>query len=277
MTSEPRFRDDLYAGTAADYDRFRPAYPDELIQGLVAACHRSPTVLGDRGRLLDLACGTGQLAFPLAPHFAQVTAVDQEPAAIALGRRKSVSFGVDNIDWRTEKAERLQLDKSFDLVTIGNAFHRLERQLVADRVTTWLRPGGCVALAWGDLPWVGADPWQLQMTETLDRWRHRLGAHDRLPPRWDEAVKSDPHREVLRRAGLDYERKAVFSVGRSWTIESLLGLVYSTSFLNRSVLGGHLDEFEQDLTERLAQLTTENLVSAEITFAYDLARKPLRS
>ena len=39
----------------------------------------------------------------------------------------TVSLGVDNIDWLTEKAERLHLAEPFDLVTIGNAFHRLER------------------------------------------------------------------------------------------------------------------------------------------------------
>ena len=31
MTEEPRFRTDLYRGTASDYDRFRPPYPDQLL------------------------------------------------------------------------------------------------------------------------------------------------------------------------------------------------------------------------------------------------------
>ena len=53
------FRRDLYRGTARDYDRFRVPYPRSLVDDLAersgAAC---------RGRLLDLACGTGQVALP---------------------------------------------------------------------------------------------------------------------------------------------------------------------------------------------------------------------
>jgi ubiquinone/menaquinone biosynthesis C-methylase UbiE len=41
------------------------------------------------GRLLDLACGTGEIAFPLARHFGEVCAVDQEPESVAYGKAKS--------------------------------------------------------------------------------------------------------------------------------------------------------------------------------------------
>jgi len=60
------FRADLYRGTAQFYDRFRPPYPDTLFADLRA---RLPVT--GRGRLLALACGTGQVAVPLAPHFVQ--------------------------------------------------------------------------------------------------------------------------------------------------------------------------------------------------------------
>jgi SAM-dependent methyltransferase len=75
MSDEVTFSPDLYRGTAEFYDRFRLSYPDPLISDLV---HR--TRPSGRGRLLDLACGTGQLAFALRSSFAEVRAVDQEPA-----------------------------------------------------------------------------------------------------------------------------------------------------------------------------------------------------
>jgi hypothetical protein len=67
----PAFRTDLYRGTAAAYDRFRPRHPTALIADLVARTGADGT-----GRLLDLACGTGQAAFALAESFAD-WAVDQ--------------------------------------------------------------------------------------------------------------------------------------------------------------------------------------------------------
>jgi SAM-dependent methyltransferase len=103
------------------------------------------------GSLLDLACGTGQIALPLANRFAEVVAVDQEEEMVAYGRAKAEAAGMANIRWVTASAETAGLEGPFDLVAIGNAFHRLKRQVVAEWVLSWLRPGGGIALLWGDI------------------------------------------------------------------------------------------------------------------------------
>ncbi|MDA0365581.1 MAG: hypothetical protein O3B31_02330 [Chloroflexi bacterium] len=64
---EPRFRADFYFGTAADYEQSRPAYPPALIRDLLRRARISAG-----GRLLDLACGTGQIAFAVAHDFDDV-------------------------------------------------------------------------------------------------------------------------------------------------------------------------------------------------------------
>ncbi len=38
---------------------------------------------------------------------------------------------------------------------------------------------------------------------------------------------------MLRRAGSQYVGRFEFSVGQTWTVATLTGFVYSTSFLNR--------------------------------------------
>ena len=60
MRREPYFNVDLYRGTAEYYDRFRPGYPPVLTDDLLSRVRPS-----GRGWLLDLACGTGQIAFAL--------------------------------------------------------------------------------------------------------------------------------------------------------------------------------------------------------------------
>jgi hypothetical protein len=54
VDDEVRFAADLYRGTAGYYDRYRLPYPEAMIEDLA----RTAQVSG-RGRLLDLACGTG--------------------------------------------------------------------------------------------------------------------------------------------------------------------------------------------------------------------------
>ena len=83
MPAEPEFRTDLYRGTAHFYDAFRVGYPRALFVDLLA---RAGTTGADR--LLDVACGTGQITFELASSFAEVWAVDQEPEAIEVAREE---------------------------------------------------------------------------------------------------------------------------------------------------------------------------------------------
>src|SRR5579863_9961682 len=101
---------------------------------MTADLARSAHVSG-QGRLLDLACGTGQLAFPLRPWFAEVWAVDQEPDMVDVVRAKAAAVHAANLRPIVSAVEALQASpESFELAVIGNAFHRLDRDLVAGRV-----------------------------------------------------------------------------------------------------------------------------------------------
>jgi SAM-dependent methyltransferase len=165
VTSASKFRTDLYRGTAPYYDRYRQPYPSALFDDL---CQRA--AVSASGSLLDLACGTGQIALPLAKHFFAVWAVDQEPEAVAYGRAKAETLGITNITWVADSAETVALEGPFELVGVGNAFQRLNRSAVAERVRSWLEPGGGLALIWADSPWRGDRPWPVR-----DAVEDRLG------------------------------------------------------------------------------------------------------
>jgi SAM-dependent methyltransferase len=266
---EPRFRKDLFKGTAEYYDRFRPRYPAVLLDDL-----RARVPIDASSRLLDLACGTGQVAFALAADMADVWAVDQEAESIDFGRRKAQRLGVTNIQWVAAAAEDVPLDGPFDLVAIGNAFHRVDRDAVAKRLAPQLSERGCVALLWGGTPWPGDRHWQRVLDDMVRRWMDAVGARDRVPEGWEQAMDRDPHEQVLRRAGLSYEGRSEFSLVERWTVESLIGFIYSTSVLNRAVLADHVEAFESDLRGQLLACDPDGVFEQELTFAYELARRP---
>ena len=91
---DPAAAIDCFAGTAEAYARYRPPYPVELLDDL----RRRAGITGN-GRLLDLACGPGRVALPLATHFGKVWAVDQEPEMVEVGRALAKSRGPENIRW----------------------------------------------------------------------------------------------------------------------------------------------------------------------------------
>ena len=124
---KPDFPLDAFAGTATYYLRYRVPYPEALLRNLVERAG----VTG-AGRLLDLACGPGRVALALASWFREVWAIDLEPEMIEVGQQVATQRGVNTITWMVGKAEDVQAaPASCELITIGDAFHRLDWQLVA--------------------------------------------------------------------------------------------------------------------------------------------------
>lgn len=267
MEAEPEFRADLYRGTAHFYDTFRVPYPTPLLDDL---CHR--TNASGQGRLLDLACGTGQLAFGLASRFAEICAIDQEPEAIDRARTNARGRGVHNIQWMVGRAEDIDADREFDLVVVGNAFHRLQRRRVAESAPRWLIPGGYFALVWSRSPWDGDQEWQRVLAQTMHDWVEPAHAGDRVPASLDQHLSDEPHAAVLTEAGFAIVGEHDFPTSHEWTIERLNGFMNSTSVLSKTALGSHAAAFEQDLRERLLRAAPDNVFRETIDFHYTLAR-----
>ena len=69
--------------------------------------------------ILDMAGGTGDVAFRLAKRGAQVTVADINADMLEVGRKRAERRGLKGLDWRVENAEALTFaDASFDAYTI---------------------------------------------------------------------------------------------------------------------------------------------------------------
>jgi SAM-dependent methyltransferase len=263
----PKFRPDLYKGTAAYYDRFRPPYPESLFADLQA---RVP--ISGEGRLLDLACGTGQIAFPLSGAFRETVAIDAEPETIAFASAKPTRLGPPGIRWLVGTAESPPVDGRFELIAIGTAFHRLDRPAVARRMRELIADTGAVVLLWSPVPSDGDAPWQHELRQIIIDWLDRSASGDRMPSGWQEALAATTDRQVLEQAGFTYSGRFEFTREDTWTVDSLIGFMYSTSILSRAALGGSIAAFEADLARRMSRLSTDGTFKHIVNCAYELAR-----
>jgi demethylmenaquinone methyltransferase/2-methoxy-6-polyprenyl-1,4-benzoquinol methylase len=70
--------------------------------------------------ILDMAGGTGDIAFRMARHGAAVTVSDINADMLEVGRERAKERGIDGLSWKVENAESLSFaDRSFDAYTIA--------------------------------------------------------------------------------------------------------------------------------------------------------------
>jgi len=119
--------------------RYRPPYPDALIERLAA-------LISDELRVvLDVGCGPGNLARPLLRHVARVDAVDVSPGMIALG--KTLPGGNDpRLHWFVGSAEEASLPPPYALVTAGSSLHWMDWAVVLPLFADALTPNGVLAI-----------------------------------------------------------------------------------------------------------------------------------
>ena len=70
--------------------------------------------------ILDMAGGTGDIAFRMARDGAAVTVADINPEMLAVGRERADKRGIEGLAWSEQNAETLSFaDKNFDAYTIA--------------------------------------------------------------------------------------------------------------------------------------------------------------
>ena len=143
-----QFKDRSVAGAYVNY----PPYSDEVFEVLDGLIHDEPRVV------LDIGCGTGDVARPLAPLVDRVDAVDQSTAMIEIGRSRP-GGGQQNIRWVCQGAEDFSYDTRYSLIVAGASLHWMDWYVVLPRMAEALSDRGCLAIVGGRgmeaAPWIG--------------------------------------------------------------------------------------------------------------------------
>lgn len=128
-----RTQAESFGSVAADYDRYRPTYPDDLIAELV---NRNPA------NALDIGCGTGKLAVPLLACGVGVLGVEIDPQMAAVAASHGIVVEIGSFeDWDAD-------GRRFDLATCGQAWHWIDPVAGPRKAGEVLNPGGTLALVW---------------------------------------------------------------------------------------------------------------------------------
>jgi ubiquinone/menaquinone biosynthesis C-methylase UbiE len=249
----------LFKSIVEYYSVYRPGAPIEVVEYL-----RDRYRLTGSERLLDLGCGTGQATFALAPYFCAVDAFDSDPDMIEAARKRSTKEKTAyNINWFVRPGEDISPELGpYRMIIACRSFHWMDQYKVLNNAKTVLSPGGIVAILGDGSLWTGNDDWQKTVKSVIQEFlgearKARQGPYN---------ASTEPYENMLRKCG--YQRVSVFTLhlSRSWTFETLLGYLYSTTFAAPDLFGERIDQFEHVLFQSLGNPEKDTLFVENVEF-----------
>ncbi|MHA4816197.1 class I SAM-dependent methyltransferase [Streptomyces aculeolatus] len=210
---------------AAYYAQYRRGYPSGVLDAL-----QSAFALTAEDAVLDLGCGTGQLAVPLASRVGSVIGMDPEPDMLRLARRAAAGRGVRNVTWvlgadtDVPALGGLVGQRPLGMAVIGQALHWMRHEELFQALFPLCRRGGGVAVVANGAPlWLQDRTWSRTLRACLeDHFGTRLeatcgtGADDRRR-----------YARALRAAGFTGVREDALEYEVEFGFEELIGSVCS--------------------------------------------------
>lgn len=169
--------DTFKAADVAEFYRHRPPYAAGMYQCLIENASAAES-------LLDLGCGTGKIARPMAKVFKRVVAVDPSASMIEMGR--SLENGrATNIEWIEAKAEAAPLSGLFDVVTFASSIHWMAPEPLFQMLRQHVTANHLIAIISGDEPF--EPPWQADWQQFLEKWVPEVSGRPLGSDEWQAA------------------------------------------------------------------------------------------
>lgn len=226
-----------FGRAAADYNRYRVPYPEELFNRL-----KTFDIDFAQSRLLDLGTGTGFLARGFARRGADVVGIDIDPALLAAARQ--VAEPGSQPSYVRAAAEDLPLgDSAVGVVTAGQCWHWFDRERVAAAVYRAIEPGGVLIIThldWLPLPGTVVAATEDLILEWNPEWRGagRFGFY----PAWAQDVIA---------AGFTAVETFSFDIDVSFTHEAWRGRIRASAGVGGSLTDEAVARFDDALAARL--------------------------
>lgn len=233
-----------------DNYQYRPDYPDSLINKLSELVPNHQTAL-------DLGCGPGKIARPIAQHFDTVVAVD--PSQKMLDKAQSLHTDGGNILWRCGIAEEFELEHQFDLVVAAASIHWMDHGVLFPRLQNHVSQQYAVAIVEGDTahqpPW--EDGWQV----FLGKWIYELTGERYKPG----STQTSFHQRMNRhKQWLNLEGQATFDTTVTQSIGDFIRCQFSRDTFAPSKLGSRVDKYRAELNELLEQYADGDLLTFNV-------------
>jgi SAM-dependent methyltransferase len=213
-----------FSAAANDYARYRPSYPPEAIDWILAT-----TGVASGARIADVGCGTGIATRLFAERGFDVIGIDPNEEMLGHARQAGGATYL-----RGESTATGLPDASVDLVVSAQAFHWFEIDPTLVELRRVLRGS-----RWAAAFWNSRTP-----SPEMDAYDAILVEHS---TEYEKDVRDDPRAGLRRAEKVIDPREAEFPGVEGLTWEQLWGRARSSSYVVHGVVGPRMLELEDSL------------------------------
>ena len=251
----------------AGYARYRTAYPAAEVGRLAALVGIDQTRTA-----VDIGCGSGQLAIPLAGHAGTVVAIDPLPGMLEVGRANAAAAGRRNITWLLGDSSSLDMlvPPAAHLATFAASFHWMDRAQVVRALDRVLDPAAHVVTINDDLDEADEPDWVRAVNALRVDY---LGEHhtDATDPYTHAPIS---HREILTGSPFASVERLTWEWERQLTVDEAVGLQFTYSFSTPAEFGDRAQRFATDARAAILDLHPTGYVTEPFRMEVLVASRP---
>ena len=156
----PRYGEQFKDLSIVDAYRHRPPYPAEVFAILTELINGEPRYV------LDVGCGTGNIARHLVESVERLDAVDFSQHMLERGKQLP-NGGHPRLHWVQGSIEDVALEPPYALISAGESLHWMDWNVVLPRFHEILLPGAYLAIVEHD---TSPDPWYSALRESIPHY-----------------------------------------------------------------------------------------------------------
>ena len=236
-----------FSNRVENYIRFRPSYPQAVIEVLRRNCQLTET-----DAIADIGSGTGILAEMFLRNGNLVYGVEPNRQMREAGERLLKGYGRFQSINATAEETRLP-SMSVDFVTAGQAFHWFDQAQARREFKRILKPEGWVVLVWNER--------REDSTPFAQEYERLLRSYG---TDYEEVGHKRIDKEALRPFFGDDFHSATFENSQSFDFEGLKGRLLSSSY---APVAGHPQH--APMLFELERIFDEHQVNGQVAFEYD--------
>jgi ubiquinone/menaquinone biosynthesis C-methylase UbiE len=257
----------VYKGTYEYYAKYRPAIPKEVIDIIVEHFDIKPT-----DRVLDLGCGTGQVALAMDGKCREMICLDLDPEMIKWAKKATKNCKI-KLRWINRPAEDLGKLKeklgTFKVATSCRAFHRMNQDQVLKNLDDLIEENGGVAVFSDYVLWNGIEEWQLLLKKVIQKY---LG-EEKLARKSKFKESEERWEDILAHSAFRFIKTSDVQITRTWDVESIIGYVFSTAAAAPPLFGSRLNKFKEEVKNTLLSINPKGVFQENAVWSMVLGSK----